>query len=424
MATGRRRPLEPDRDRAIRPPIEAERVDESVVVVRPTDLKADAPDDEPTVAAFEPPTAPNATSIALSRESTPPPSDAIATQRKDPMRGPRSSAAVARRTFDAAPGRSTSNHPASTVQVRMSGPGLGPDTGTLIKRRLTVLLAGGLASAAIGLMFGRMRQAPSSDETPLEPAAARDAFPQIQARAPASSAVEEPPLVLPRTARELLLDANDARMAAEYEDATRLYERAVEVLPPTHPMAASARLGRADALQQLGRRPEALAELRAVVRQFAGTPEAAQAAAALRDDEGSRTAIAKGPGRSASSNQAKDLDTTSAPRPGMPRLGDRSSERAPPDLDPPATCRWILTRYLDDPRAAVAALEELRDDHPTEPCVHWNLGRKHEALAQHRAAMVAYQRFLTLDPDSPRAPAVRRKLRSLEDKARPEQDRP
>ena len=397
------------RDSRDRPPIEAELVDESQVVVHPAALGS-IPDEAPTQADFEAPW--SAPEVVRLRPGLPDPAEnARAAHRINdvpadgigerpsgrPVDRPRS-AAVARRTFDAAPGRATS-HVASSVQVRMSGPGLGDDPSLMVKRRLMVLVAGALASAAIGLMLGRMRQVPS----PPVLSTFVEAGPQARPTASAVPAAgTEPALVPPRTASELISDADAARAAGEHQEAARLYTRALGALPQTDGLAAGARFGRAEALRHLGRLPDALAQYREVIRRHPQSKQAAEAQVALR------ALGVRGPSRIRARVEPPPAPAASS----APTVG-------PPDgLGPVEACRWIIKRHLTAPRAAVAALEALRDAHPTEPCVYWNLGRKYESLRQNRAALSAYRRFVTLQPDNPKVPAVQRRVANLQSKMR------
>ena len=383
------------RRRSGRPAIEAELIDESQV--HPLPLDTLKPDEAPTHADFNPPSPP---AMPLHFVSAPVHPPDPAEKKRGPVPAADSpglearSAAVARRTFAAAPDRGTARSPTS-VQVRMSGPGLSVDSGRLIKRRLMVLVAGGLASAAAGLLLGRMQQpSPSALSSPL----AAESSPRVQAR-PASTS-DDPALVPPRTPRELVLDADGLREAEQYDDALRLYDRALMALPATHALQATATYGKAETLRDLGRVSEALYAYRTLVRDHPKAAVADNARLVLRALEPQPAKFARRPETAA-----------------IVAKPDAPAALGPPAQMPPEdACRWILTRYIKDAQAAVSALEGLRSRSPSAPCIYWNLGRKYEALAQHHSALAAYRRFMDLDPTSLKAPAIRQRIIRLESK--------
>lgn len=414
QVTGRRPPPLP-RLRSGRSPIEAELVDESQVVVRPAFDVAIAPRSEldDDLSPWSDPvrsapvrSAPDSAS-PYRTDAYRPSSTGRARGHDDPaetrsagLADRPTSAAVARRTIAASPARATPTAPmGSSVQVRTLG--LGEETGLLVKRRIMVLLAGGLASAAIGLLLGRMQQ--GAPESGLVTAAAE----APRARPLAAPADSEPALVRPRTARELVLDGDAALDESQYDNAARLYTRALASLPETHPLTPGARLGRADALRGLERLPDALAEYREIVRRHPQSSASIRARDVLR----SFGVRIKAPPR-------RNELPTKPPVPLPPKPAPKAPAAAPDDLSPQEACRWVLTRHLTDARAAVSALEDLREAHPTEPCVFWNLGRKYEAVKQYRSALSSYRRFLMLRPDSPKAPAVQRRVTNLQTKIR------
>ncbi len=400
------------RGRGHRPRIEAALVDESQVVVRPSSLDSARPDELPTQTAF--PAQEPAPANATGRPEFEDPAErrrATAGSSEMPSQPPRT-AAVARQTIGSASGPTPASQWPS-VQIRMSGRGLIEEAAGARRKRWLLLVAGGLASAAIGLMLGRLRQTEGHFH-PVNPAGG--AAPRIIPRAATDPARgEQPALVRPRTARELVLDADAALAEGRYADAAQLYTRALAALPPKHDLHARARFRRADALRELGRLVDATSQYREVIRRHPDSAEAHEARARLRLLTSVRDADGAGGERAADRAGGQKAAPGSAPAGASGSEGPKR-DAVPADLPPEAACRWIATRYLTDADAAVVALQRLQRAHPREPCVFWSLARKYEALERDSAALDSYRRFLSLDPKTRRAPAVRRRIADLEAK--------
>ena len=321
------------------------------------------------------------------------------------------SVAVARRTVGVGSRPAVSKSPAP-VQVRMSGAGLGDEPSHRARKRLLLLLAGSLASAAVGLMLGRMQQSPSPAAAP--PTPTQESAPQATPRSATDpSNTQQPPLVRPRTARELVLDGDIALEGGQFDEAARLYTRALAVLAPNHPLAATARFRRADALRELGRVKDATAQYWEVLRRHPNAPEAQQARLRLRALSG---------GAAARRTPTSDADPSVADTRTSPAAPGRHDDPPPPLQTPAekaeAACRQILTAHLQDARAAIGALERMQRRYPDAPCVYWNLGRKYESIQRHREALDAYKIYLSLAPTSRKAPAVQRRVTDLQQQLR------
>ena len=82
-------------------------------------------------------------------------------------------------------------------------------------------------------------------------------------------------------------------------------------------------------------------------------------------------------------------------------------------------CVVLLKRHLQNDTEAVDAFEEMKRKHPTAPCVFWNLGRKYERLGRNRQALMAYKRYIELDPQASQRETIERKtIPNLEAKLR------
>ncbi|MCA9555155.1 MAG: hypothetical protein KC933_34305, partial [Myxococcales bacterium] len=87
-------------------------------------------------------------------------------------------------------------------------------------------------------------------------------------------------------------------------------------------------------------------------------------------------------------------------------------------LSPMERCRSTARAHLSNPRDAIRALSDLADEMPRESCVYWFLGNKYEQVDEYASAVRAYERYLILDPKSPRRAAVERKVTDLKARLR------
>lgn len=433
------------RPRSRRVSIEASLVDEEEVVVKPAPLEALKPDELPTQTGFKLPNNKAQAEVldgsmsgdvvrARGDSQVQDPAEAGAAPEVrpgagrevdlDPNAGPAPdldvprSAAVARRTFGTS---GTPGKKRSPVQVRVSGKPLttSPDERMrMIRRRGIMLLTATLASVAIGLFLGRMKQ-PSTTENGDVPGQTTAKGPKVEPRVSARRipGTNELDLVRPRPPVELMRDAESAMVSGQLEDAIRLYKNAAQALGPEHELHAQALLGHGDALNKYGRREEAIEVYKGVRRQHPKSVEAKKAKVAL-----------------------VELGVTLRRRPAPPPSGVAPPPAAPPpagsverlqpvekkrkvvqitsDMSVDSKCLAILQNYINDSRGAVRALEALRSEHPNGACVYWNLGRKYQKTNRLRSAVDAYKRYLRLDPNTPRRPAIEDKIANLEAKLR------
>ncbi len=439
---------QPKRKRTSR--IEASLVDEDDVVVKPAPLEALKPDELPTQTGFQLPKTGGAAPVIAgapvtgdvvrargdSQVQDPAETKSAAVQVEgvgreielDPGAGPAPeldvprSAAVARKTFgtDRAP-KPTSKR-SSPVQVRVTGKPLsnGPeDRMRVIRRRGILLLSATLASVAIGLFLGRLKQPAPKKVTYTGAAEATEDpsndGPKVAPRVvTVNSETMDPPLQRPRAAKEQYRDALAARASNHLGDAVRLFGAAVAQLDQSDELHAEALLGYADALRENGDEAEAIKRYRELRRIHPTTIEADKAKVALVDlGAWSRP-------RRPDPTPPPPTDVAARAPPDKLAPVERKKKTIPitEDMSPNDKCVAILRNHLDDNREAVRALEALEGQHPNASCVYWNLGRKYEKLSDLRAALDAYKRFLVLAPKSQKRGAVEQRIEKLEAKLR------
>jgi serine/threonine protein kinase len=427
--------------------IEASLVDEDDVVVKPAPLEALKPDELPTQTGFQLPKggeAPVVTGAPVTGDvvrargdsQVQDPAEANPTDvhvegvgreiELDPGSGsmpeldvPRS-AAVARKTFGTDRAPNAERKRPNPVQVRVTGKPLSnapEDRMRMIRRRGILLLSATLASVAIGLFLGRLKQ-PSPKKVTYTGAAetAEEGGPKIAPRVvTVNSDTMDPPLQRPRAAKEQYRDAVAARASNHLEDAVRLYAAAVAQLDPSDELHAEALLGYADALRDTGDNAEAIKHYRELRRLHSTTLEADKAKVALAALGAWRPRRADPPPAPPPSTEPK----RSAPAAKLaPVENKKKTIPITDDMTPNDKCVAILRNHLDNNREAVRALEALEGQHPNASCVYWNLGRKYEKLSDLRAALDAYKRFLVLAPKSQKRGAVEARIEKLEAKLR------
>lgn len=338
---------------------------------------------------------------------------------KDSPRGeaedsPRS-AAVARKTFGPA-GPATPVQQKRVVQVRVSGKPLNnspEERLRLIRRRAMMLLVAALASVAIGLLLGRMRNQSEPVEISVEGEAPSAESPKVEPRAVRPiPGTDELAVVRPRSPQELISDAEAARTAGQPNEAARLFESASRALTPENPLMPKALLGLADMQRQLGENREAIRIYQQIVREHGRVLEADQARIALEalGVPVARPAVPRPKPELAPPPPEGQVAVSPPPPPSGPKID--------PNMSPDEKCAAVLLQYNRQPEQAVRAFEALEAEHPRAECVFWNLGRKHEALGDTESALGAYRRLLTVAPGSQRRQAVEQKIADLEAKQR------
>jgi serine/threonine protein kinase/tetratricopeptide (TPR) repeat protein len=416
--------------RSRRSRIEASLVDEDDVVVKPAPLDALNPDELPTQTHFEIPGESGGAEVldadlihtrdalivdpAESQPDRPSPlPDGAANLRArerelsepagaSPELDLPKSAAVARRTIGPAPG------PARiSPQVRVKGDPVleGFERSRLMRKRVVLLIAATLASVALGLALGRLKRVdppepPRGGLVPEEePAVVAEPRDGVRAQPGGQGELE---LVRPRPAAELIKDAEAARLSGHLDDAARLFEAAIRAAPDGSALRAKAVLGRADVLRQLGEQEDAVRLYRMVAKGHPDSPEAEQARVAL--DELGRPLRRRRP--------------DAPPEPGAAPAPPAPAPAPPTAATPMERCRDTVRAHLSSPREAIRALTALADELPRESCVYWYLGNKHEQVDDYGAAVRAYEKYLALDPKSPRRAAVERKITDLKARLR------
>ena len=306
------------------------------------------------------------------------------------------SAAVARRTFGTEkPPRAPGRRPVSPL-VRVRGDLSDTfDRSKGARRTVFLVLCAAMASVAVGVFIGRNRAAP---RTVLAPVAhgALNATPtaesQLALRTDRTSI--EPRLLRPRLAREILADAQAARLGGDFQEAARLFDNAMRAAADGGETRARATLGRADLLRQLGRPREAIGLYRVVANTSPHSREGRQARVALEE----LGLITRRRTRPAASNE-----TSTGPK----------AARTPTDK-----CRAITRTTFGRPREAIRRFGALAKEHPDAACIFFSLGLRHEEINDARSALVAYRKFVELAPTSPRRRAVDARIKTLEGKVR------
>ena len=431
--------------------IEASLVDEDEVVVKPAPLESMNPEELPTQTGFSMPgqnqgaevldddSHPSMPDVVRARgdsqvqdpaeivraeisilptpEVEPEPPKAPEPARSDPPR----SAAVARRTFGPSGGSNRAPSGKAKVQVRISGDVLSanPSDGMrLIRRRVLLLVIGALASVAIGLLLGRMRKSPS--KTPPE----RIEVPRPSAQPRVKQHGGLAPEKRTRSAKELLTEAEEARNQQQLPQASALYERAVKAAKAGGALHARALLGHAEVLILLDDKRSAIGRYRMVRRYHPKTEHARQAKVALQDLGAS---VRSSPRKARPEKRVEERK--SPPRRSAVRKPEESRPAPPPveaaastslELEgksPAKKCLLVKRKYFGEPEKAVRAFKALRAEHPSEPCVYWQLGQLYQnRLKKNRAALDYYRRFLKLAPNSPKRHSVQRRIADIEAK--------
>jgi serine/threonine protein kinase len=414
------------------PRIEASLIDEDDVVVKPAPLDADRPDELPTQTGFQRPSPPSQASpvaftpgssdevvkvrgesrvqdpaetgtreVPKDKEKAEPPKEDEAAPEGE---SPRSSAAVARRTFGARAGRAR-----PLVQVRVSGGGsLSSERMRIVRRRGFMLLAAMLAAIAVGLLLGRMKQrshAALPDQQEPSPMVERPRVSQI--------APEEPELVKPRPASELLQDASNALMEGNIPRAERLFDKAARAAPDKSLLRGEALLGRADALLKLGNKEEAIGIYRSVLTELPKTQKAEEAKTALLELGVVVDAPPRAPAVRREPSPRKESRTEEKPREPASGVVPEIATDVSPSMSTDEKCLALASKHLTDPSAAVSAFRKLGMEAPRAPCVFRHLAVQYRKLKDDRGELDAFRRYLELKPDAPDKEKVQERIKSL-----------
>jgi serine/threonine protein kinase/tetratricopeptide (TPR) repeat protein len=202
------------------------------------------------------------------------------------------------------------------------------------------------------------------------------------------------PLVRPRPATELLEAAERARNEGSLAKAERLYDSALRASPLRSRLEARAMLGWADTLRASGQTQEAAELYRELMTHHGDRPEAQQAQIALRDVMpdvpvgGAPVVPSSGEKRAVARNLSKRASTVTEESPVLP-------------MDP---CVEAIS--LPKTQASVARLDAMARAHPDKACVALSLGNLHFLTGDYRASILAFERYLRLEPDSPKRGAI------------------
>jgi tetratricopeptide (TPR) repeat protein len=247
------------------------------------------------------------------------------------------------------------------------------------------------------------------------------------------------PKAEPESPETLVKDGFRALEDGHYDEADRILAHASEQVPAASDLWLQALLGRARAKDRLEHHDEARSLYQQIVQSHATGPtvsEAKQALDALVPPPEPREVreVREPPPREAPPREAH-LAPKLAPLPpkrrptNAPAAPVRASAAsaptpelvAPPreDNSPEGRCKQALTKNMDDPEAAVAAFEKLKQEMPDTPCVFKQLGTLYKRLRKDRAALAAYQHYLQLKPDAPDRPAVEIKIQAIAEQLPP-----
>ncbi|MFO0724848.1 MAG: protein kinase [Myxococcota bacterium] len=427
-----------------RPRIEASLVDEEEVVVRPAPLESLRPDEIPTqtgvpvktpsggVGVPQRPADPIETDIVRPRKIVRDPAEPAAPTRPPPGQSSRkpeepgialhepdarpsaSSAAVARRTIGAR-GQSGARRPANRdfAEIEVKGTNLDnpAERAKTVRARIVLLLGAAFCAVAFGLFLGRMRSNPDgaqrTDPSPSESAPASDA-PIPHARPAEAKAAVQADVVAPRSAAEILADAEKAYADARLGDADRLYLRAIEAATEGGETHVRALVGRARVLSTQGE-PDRAAKLLERVIELRGSGPEAKEARTLLEAMGRTAPAPRRPAPSAPSSAAP-APTRAAPSPEPSERPRPASNAALDQLPVEEQCTELLKRNLSNKEAGVEAFEALVARYPAAPCAYRQLGVFYNKLGNDQRAVEAWRMYLKLQPNAPDKGTIQQKI--------------
>jgi len=428
-----------------RPRIEASLVDEDDVVVRPAPLESLRPDEIPTqtgvplktpsggMGAVQRPADPIETDIVRPRKivrdpaepapSRPPPQPSrrpeepgIALHEPD-ARPSASSAAVARKTIGAR-GQSGARRPAQSGrdygEIEVKGTNLDnlAERAKTVRARIVLLLGAAFCAVAFGLFLGRMR---SSQETkPDAPSKAGEA-PALGIRAKPSEVHEAalPDAVVPKSASEILAEAEKAYNEARMGEADSLFARAQEAANEGSEVHLRGLIGHARLMRSQGENERAARLLTKAVELRPASAEGKEARAMLEEMGRPLPVRRAQPPPAPTASAAPAPRTTAAPEPS------EKPRSAPPAAGPieqlpvEEQCTEIVRRNLSNPQAGAEAFEALVARFPTAPCGYKQLGTFYKKLSKDRNAVEAWRRYLQLRPDAQDREAYQSKIDAI-----------